>query len=96
MEVGPNEEIFDGHNPKAVDVVFIFDDNCVDSSLNALSLNIEEALIQEGFYSKRYAYVGYNSVSGPYIVTQQKSVWNDASENFNFPRRYKTINNYCF
>lgn len=93
FEIGPNEEIFDGHNPKIVDVVIIFDDNCVDGSMNDLSLNVEEALLQKGFYSKRYAYVGYGAAE-PYIVTTEKATWSDASERGRLQKRYNyTI--YC-
>lgn len=87
FEIGPNEEIFDGHNPKTVDVVIIFDDNCVDSAMNAMSLDVEEALLQNGFYSKRYAYVGYGSAES-YIVTFDKAIWTDASESGRLQKRY--------
>lgn len=86
VEIGPNEEIFDGHNPSAVDVVFIFDDSCVDGFMGSLSLDVEEALIQRGFYSKRYAYVGYG-VSGAYIATRENSIWSDASDGVYFQKR---------
>lgn len=54
--------------------------------MSSLSLDVEEALIQQGFYSKRYAYVGYGS-SEAYIVTQRNSIWSDASENIRLQKR---------
>lgn len=55
--------------------------------MGSLSLDVEEALIQRGFYSKRYAYVGYGA-SGAYIATQQNSIWSDASDGVYFQKRY--------
>lgn len=86
VEVGPEEEIFDGHNPNAVDVVVIFEDGCLDSPPYDITFNIEEALIQQGFHSKRYAYVAYSS-SGTYTVTYRNEVWNDATESEPLGRR---------
>lgn len=63
-----------------MDVVIIHDDNCA-ANYYPLSSDIEKAITEHGFQSKRYAYIGYGATSEPYLRTSGKEIWSDSSEN---------------
>lgn len=82
IDIGTNEQIFDGHNPSSVDVVFVVNDYCTNESLKKLPAQVEDMLKLKGFYDNRYAYVGYGSkrIGKPFLRTYGKSVWMRSSE----------------
>nr|XP_022915366.1 uncharacterized protein LOC111425513 [Onthophagus taurus] len=67
-----NEQIFDGHNPKTTDIVFIQEENC-RANTQELTKTLNQALIKKGFSQNRFAFVVYKKKS--FIETVQGKIW---------------------
>lgn len=78
-DIGYQEEIFDGHNNKTVDVVFITEMDCYNASLvtRALPELLDRQLLRKQFAGNRFATVGYGGavLPKPHVHTHDGSVW---------------------